>query len=318
MAPIGSPSSGFADRVLAASERAETPVVWRFPRWPAGVAAAAAVVAAVALGMNAGRVGKKATEQPTTTARVRAIDPKDLTDALADAGTATWDLAREASAPAARVGRQMLGSAALPGAAPSVSLPEGVGPPAEVWKRVENRVSAGARPIGGTARHAFGFLLAVAPRDDGGVTEPFVRVEEPHPNADRTTPCRASFRPLDRDDLAVARRRPGRPAVEARAGRRRGHDRRRGPARARAGVRRLAGRRRPPQSPRGARLALARPGQAALKKAAAALGENLSTVRDDLFGDAVVLALRLPPEGRPEERGACCSSACPIRRFSTG
>jgi hypothetical protein len=160
------PSSVFTDRVLAAAAAwDEAPAILRFVRRPAALAAAAAaLVAAVALGLSVSQIGRKAPETPL--ARVRAIDPKDLSDALADAGTATWDLAREASAPAARVGRQVLGSAGLPRATPALSLPESMGSAADVWQRVEGRVSAGARPLGGTARHAFGFLIGVAPDDD--------------------------------------------------------------------------------------------------------------------------------------------------------
>ena len=46
------------------------------------------------------------------------------------------------------------------------TISDGVGPASEVWQRVGDRVSAGAVPLGGTARHAFGFLLGDAPEDD--------------------------------------------------------------------------------------------------------------------------------------------------------
>lgn len=39
----------------------------------------------------------------------------------------------------------------------------------------------------------------------------------------------------------------------------------------------------------------------ARREVEAALGENLATIRDGLLGDAVVLALHLPPGGRPDE-----------------
>lgn len=41
--------------------------------------------------------------------------------------------------------------------------------------------------------------------------------------------------------------------------------------------------------------------RSALKKVETVLGESLTTIRDELFGEAVVLALRLPPGGRPED-----------------
>ena len=40
---------------------------------------------------------------------------------------------------------------------------------------------------------------------------------------------------------------------------------------------------------------------AARQKIEHALGENVATIRDELLGDAVVLALRVPPSGRPDE-----------------
>ncbi len=39
----------------------------------------------------------------------------------------------------------------------------------------------------------------------------------------------------------------------------------------------------------------------ALRKVERALGEKVETIRDELLGDAVVLALRVPPNGRPED-----------------
>ena len=39
----------------------------------------------------------------------------------------------------------------------------------------------------------------------------------------------------------------------------------------------------------------------ALRKVEHALGEKVETIRDELLGDAVVLALRVPPNGRPED-----------------
>ncbi len=146
----------FADRVLAAVLREETPSRWRIAPRVGHLAAAAAVLAALTFGLtwkNRQEPARPSVEQ------VRAIDSRDLSEALADAGTATWDLAREASGPAARVGRQVLGSSDLVRATPAVALPIGLRPTAEVWRGVEDRVSAGVRPLEGSARHAFGFLL---------------------------------------------------------------------------------------------------------------------------------------------------------------
>lgn len=155
-----SPPAGFADRVLAAADaevlRLPTPA-WR-KLTP--IAAAAAVFFAATLGLWAWRADR-GEGQPEPVARVRSIDRGDLSEALALATSATWDLAREASAPAARVGQQVLGSAEIPERPSAISLPVGVtiGPAADALQSVGDRVNAGVGPLEGTARHAFGFLL---------------------------------------------------------------------------------------------------------------------------------------------------------------
>jgi hypothetical protein len=89
-------------------------------------------------------------------------DPGPLTDALADATSATWDLAREASAPAARLGRDVLGAAALPGSPTAPETPDPSASAAVVLRQVGDRVNEGVRPLSGSARHAFSFLLGPA------------------------------------------------------------------------------------------------------------------------------------------------------------
>jgi len=174
-----SPPAGFADRVLAAygAEPASVePPAWQ--RWRlAGLisaAAAAAVFAAVGISL---RVFPSATVSApprvsveTSVVQPRPIDAQGLSDALAVATSATWDLARESSAPAARVGRQVIVSVRLPGEEPSVTLPVIIPEVADLWHRVGDRVSAGARPLEGTARHAFGFLLG-EPSNDPKATD---------------------------------------------------------------------------------------------------------------------------------------------------
>ena len=61
------------------------------------------------------------------------------------------------ASPAARIGREVLGSASLPST--TLELPEPVSPAVEVLQGVGSRVQAGVRPLSGSARHAFGFLL---------------------------------------------------------------------------------------------------------------------------------------------------------------
>ena len=100
--------------------------------------------------------------------------------ALADATAATWDLARSASEPAARISRQVLDAAtepehdpgpaaALPAPiAATVSVPslDSLAPDsaaaATMLQQVGDRLATGVRPLSDTARHAFGFLLGPA------------------------------------------------------------------------------------------------------------------------------------------------------------
>jgi len=93
--------------------------------------------------------------------------PRPLGPALAEARSASIELAREASAPATRIGREVLGG--LDEAAdldldsgPAVADPPGP-EPSEMFHAVGERVNAGVRPISGSARHAFGFLLGPPP-----------------------------------------------------------------------------------------------------------------------------------------------------------
>jgi hypothetical protein len=161
--PLPAVSPGFAERVLAAAEPAPAPArIFRLAtrRRLAAVAAAAAVTLAVGLGFWLSRsrtVLETVVRTPVPV--VPAVDSDDLGAALADATSATLSLAKEASAPAARVGREVLAVAELPAPAPMLGLPDEVVPVTSVWERVEERVSAGVQPLSGTARSAFGFLL---------------------------------------------------------------------------------------------------------------------------------------------------------------
>src|SRR5262249_32515896 len=90
--------------------------------------------------------------------------PRTLTDALAHAGSATWDLAWQTSAPAARVGREVLDPSSLVEPAEALPLSVPVAPPDEVLQAVGDRVNAGVRPFSGAPRQSFGFLLSPPPR----------------------------------------------------------------------------------------------------------------------------------------------------------
>jgi hypothetical protein len=114
-------------------------------------------------------------------------DRRGLHLALAEATSATWDLARSASLPAARISLEVLDAttraeghasehqAGLDPAPPEVSVAvpslfsKGTDPSgaAAVWQQVGDHLAAGVRPLPSTARQAFGFLLGPA-RDPAG------------------------------------------------------------------------------------------------------------------------------------------------------
>jgi hypothetical protein len=110
------------------------------------------------------------------------VDYRALNTALADATEATLDLARAASEPAARIGRQVIDAAArhepgatevAPAAGPdsiAMTMPvpslDALAPDpaaaAAVWQQVGDGLASGVRPLTSTARHAFGFLMGPA------------------------------------------------------------------------------------------------------------------------------------------------------------
>jgi hypothetical protein len=127
--------------------------------------------------------------------------PRDLNRALAEATTATLDLARSASEPAARISRGVLGTATraessagdsspVPTSTPPAAASEGLASlsvpmpsldplapdgssASAVLQQVGDQVSAGVRPLSTTARHAFGFLLgSPGPRAGSGARAP--------------------------------------------------------------------------------------------------------------------------------------------------
>jgi hypothetical protein len=149
--------AGFAERFL----RLPGAGVWRptrrvvlFHRAVGTAAVAAALLLVVVAGGLWGWFHPSAPE--------RTLDPQALSTALNEATSATWDLARATSAPAARIGREVLAETKLAGAAPP-PLPVDIDPGSDVLRRVSDGVNAGVLPISGTARHAFGFLLGTVP-----------------------------------------------------------------------------------------------------------------------------------------------------------
>jgi hypothetical protein len=155
------PPADFADRFLREWEHAGSAFAPARSRrilrsWPAALplAAAAALLLAFLAGLRARSPAKPANEPPRVAV---AIDPDALSDALAEATSATWELARATSAPAARVGLGVLDTGVLSETTASPST--GVGPASEGSEGADERVQDGDRPLSGTARHAFGFLF---------------------------------------------------------------------------------------------------------------------------------------------------------------
>ena len=110
-----------------------------------------------------------------------------LNEAVSGATAATWELARSASEPAARISRQVLDAAIEPElnrsgpdlAADSVSVrsltlfaPDSA-TAAAALQQVSDRLGAGVHPLSTTAFHAFGFLLSP------GLVKPEVRAKPP-------------------------------------------------------------------------------------------------------------------------------------------
>jgi hypothetical protein len=170
IAARGTPSAapaGFAERFLehwqhAGFEGGEEARPRTLRLWPATlpIAAAASLLLAVLLGVRSGWPARPVRPDAVPPPLAATIDPDALSAALAEATSATWDLARAASAPAARVGLEVLDAPEVAGtttAAPSLS--EEGGPASEVLQDMGERVNDGVRPLSGTARSAFGFLL---------------------------------------------------------------------------------------------------------------------------------------------------------------
>jgi len=189
--------AGLADRILAAAQaqaqslprwRAGTYRTQRF--WQAGLplaTVAAAVVAAVTVGLLMPKltVDQPRLNHPTpgaamsprgghpASASPASADARALNEAVAGATAATWDLARSASEPAARISRQVLDAATEPElnrsgpglGADSIAVPSltsfapDSATAAATLQQVGDRLATGVRPLSTTARRAFGFLL---------------------------------------------------------------------------------------------------------------------------------------------------------------
>jgi hypothetical protein len=117
-----------------------------------------------------------------------SVDSRPLRAAMAEATEATWDLARSATEPAARISRQVLDAATgtevneTRGASDADTVTVSVAVPswnsiapdsAALLQQVGDHVATGVRPLSNTARHAFGFLLGPPP------TKPDARANPP-------------------------------------------------------------------------------------------------------------------------------------------
>jgi hypothetical protein len=181
------PPLGLTDRILAAAEaplpasRPTARILRRAisKRWL--IAAAASILVLVAFGAVISRVNVNLQRDR---ARLALGAPSSgggpskspgLNEALASASEATWDLARSASEPAARLSQQFLDAASEPdprhpsGTLATVSVPslDSFAPDStaavETIQQVSDHLASGVRPLSSSARQAFGFLLGPPP-----------------------------------------------------------------------------------------------------------------------------------------------------------
>ena len=163
------PSADFAERVLNELARSRKPR-WTLPSrrlgWSLAVAATLLLTFTTGLLVH---INRTAFLENLSTQVPRKAGSQTLTLALAEASKATWAFARDTSAPAARVGSDVLGVSDLNEGATrlSFSMPLDVtvkvDSSSEALRNVGRRVNEGVRPLSGTARAAFGFLLGTSP-----------------------------------------------------------------------------------------------------------------------------------------------------------
>lgn len=164
--PAPAPPIGLVDRVLELHQFAPQTtlrperIFVSTMRW----AVAAAVLLGTGLGVRALLLARNPrnlrVDAPVAVAR-DVESSRALSAALADATSATLDLARVTSEPAARIGRDVISTVSLP-QSNELGLPVSVAPAADVLQSVGDGVNRGVRPLSGTARRAFGFLISPA------------------------------------------------------------------------------------------------------------------------------------------------------------
>lgn len=169
-----SKSPEFTDRVLArlAAEEARSSRRLIFP-WAIGAAAAASVLVAAVATFQFQSRPHHIKDQQSKTALTNddkskpapiALAPTAIApmgaDSIAEATSATLELARLASAPAARLGGEWFRTSAVERDSNRVVERVSLGRSAsKVWRKLGDGVQAGVEPLSSPARRAFGFLL---------------------------------------------------------------------------------------------------------------------------------------------------------------
>ncbi len=158
-------SADLTDRIVASwSDSLVEPRSLPFARrwaWVGGLAAAATLLLAFGISI-ANRPGKVPI--------VAKLPPpaRSWTTALADATSATLDLARETSAPAARIGQDVLDAGTSSEFVWSRGLDRSPSPSSELMESVLKSANSRVKPISGSARRAFSFLISPSTRPSSG------------------------------------------------------------------------------------------------------------------------------------------------------
>lgn len=153
--PVQVPTD-WSEKVLAAWAAEQARPRPRF-HWQHGLAWAAAVLVAASLVLWGFRARRDAVPAPPALA-----ERAELTRSIREATSATLDLARAASEPAARVGIKFLAAATRP-IAPGTSGTDS--PPRTARPGVSEQVGRGIEPISSPVQKAFQFLLPPMPED---------------------------------------------------------------------------------------------------------------------------------------------------------
>lgn len=137
-------------------------------RWWWGWAAAAALLATTWLGYRLSSFPQaRPVIEPPVFSSVKPAKPEAplvespprITLALAEATSASLELAKATSAPAARVGRRVLTSTSTSAVRTELVPRVSLGSASRALQTVGDELDAGVEPLSGTARQAFGFLL---------------------------------------------------------------------------------------------------------------------------------------------------------------